>query len=284
LFVALSPVGRALKLTAVLGMVAVVGAFVVSSPIGSNMARLALLGAVPAVLANARLARTALVAAAALVAVLPVTNLAGELMAASRPGSSEPFVAGLQTRLLATPGLAGERVEVVDVATHWPSTRLLPTVTLARGWERQTDEALNPEFYRTDGLTAATYRDFLDRNAVGLVALPAAVPLDFGSVTEAALIGRGLPYLHRIWSDSHWQLYAVDHPAPVVEGPATNVRFTDAGLDFTAASAGDYGLRLRWSAYLVVDSGTVFRRADGTVLVHLDRSGPAKVHGVWQLP
>jgi hypothetical protein len=284
LVVAISPVGRALRLTAALGIVAALGAFVISSPMGSNMARLVLLGAVPAVLANARLARAGLLLAAALAAVLPVTNLVGELMAANRPGSSQPFVAGLQNRLLATPGLAGERVEVVDVATHWPSTRLLPTVTLARGWERQADEALNPEFYRAGALSSLSYRDFLDRNAVGLVAVPTAVQLDFGSVAEAALIDQGLPYLHQIWSDANWRLYAVDRPAPAVEGAATNIRFTDAGLDFTAAAAGDYLLRMRWSPTLVVDHGTVERQSDNTVLVHLDQPGPARVHGVWQLP
>ena len=62
---------------------------------------------------------------------------------------------------------ADRRVEVVDTATHWPSTYLLPHVALARGWERQVDETRNPMFYGRAPLTAQSYRGFLDRNAVG---------------------------------------------------------------------------------------------------------------------
>ena len=48
----------------------------------------------------------------------------------------------------------GARIEesplrvVVEPASHWSSAYLSARVPLARGWERQVDAAVNPQFYR----------------------------------------------------------------------------------------------------------------------------------------
>jgi hypothetical protein len=160
----------------------------------------------------------------------------------------------------------------------------VPTVSLARGWERQTDETLNPLFYGRAPLDAATYRAFLDRNAVGFVAVPLGVHLDFGSRAEAALIASGLPYLEPVWSDPHWQLYAVTDPTPLVSAPATVVRQLDTGLVIDAPAAGSYAVRLRWSPYLVISGGSVQRGADGQVEVTLSGGGAHRLHAVWRWP
>ena len=190
----------------------------------------------------------------------------------------------LRTQLAAEPLLRDHRLEVVDVASHWPSARLLPTVTLARGWERQADEYLNPELYQGPPLTATAYRAFLDRNAVAFIAVPRSVPLDFGTKREAALVAHGLPYLQQVWANADWRLYAVSQPAPVLGAPATAVRLTDTGAEFTAPAAGSYQALLRWSPYLVVDGGTVSRDPSGNLTVDVPRPGRYLLHAVWRLP
>jgi hypothetical protein len=282
--VLIAPVGRTLRGVAALTMVALVAAYAVPTAVGSNMTRLVLLGAAPAVVANARLRPHWLILMGLLAGVFPSGNLIGGLADASRPGSSEQFVTALRGRLSAEPLLRDHRLEVVDVASHWPSARLLPTVTLARGWERQTDEELNPELYDGPPLTATAYRMFLDRNAVAFVAVPRNAPLDFGTQREAALIAAGVPYLHQVWVDADWRLYAVSRPAAVVPAPATRVQLTDTGLTFTAPAAGIYAMRLRWSPYFVVKGGSVSQDAAGDLVVEVGQAGRYEVHAVWRIP
>ncbi len=81
------------------------------------------------------------------------------------------------------------RVEVVDPRTHWSSAYVAEKIPIARGWERQIDNARNPIFYGRARLDAASYRHFLDEYAVGWVALP-NTKLDFASVAEARLVRR----------------------------------------------------------------------------------------------
>ncbi|MDX6200980.1 MAG: hypothetical protein QOJ83_480 [Frankiales bacterium] len=283
-FVLVAPVGRVLRGVALTSCLAAVVLFVVPSPVGSNLTRIVLMGAAPAVIANARLRPRWLLTATALSAILPVGLLIGSVADASRPGSTEQFVAALRSRLATEPLLRNHRLEVVDVATHWPSARLLPTVALARGWERQADEQLNPELYEGPALTPAAYQQFLDRNAVAFIALPRNAPLDFGTVREAALIRAGLPYLTLSWSNASWELYAVHDPTSVVSAPATDVQLTDTGAIFNAPQAGSYAVRVNWSPYLVVTGGTVAETADGDVQLQLTGPGTHQLHAVWRIP
>jgi len=198
--------------------------------------------------------------------------------------TSRAFTASLHAELLRNPSIVDHRVELVDASLHWPSTYLLPDVMVARGWERQIDEATNPEFYGRAPLTAATYRSFLDRNAVSLVAVAGGVPLDYGVLSEAVLIDDGLPYLTRIWSDAHWTLYSVVQPTPLVSAPATVIGHSDTGVTIQAPSAGQYVLRMRWSPYLVVSGGSIRRGPGNNCTVALQTSGAHRVHAVWRWP
>ncbi len=284
LIVLVAPVGRVVRSVAAVSMVATVFVLLVPSPVGSNLNRIVLIGMVPAIVANARLRPSVLMTVGLISIALPSFNLAGDLLQASRPGSSEQFVAGLRSQLATEPLLKDHRLELVDVATHWPSTRLVSTVTLARGWERQADEALNPELYPGPTLTSAGYRSFLDRNAVAFVALPRNAPLDIGTQSEATLIAGGLPYLTLEWSDKVWRLYAVSRPTPIVATPATEVRLTDTGVTFYAPRVGQYRTDLRWSPYLVAGDATVTRDGRGDAVVTASRAGVQTVHAVWRLP
>ena len=99
-----------------------------------------------------------------------------------------PLVAAL-TRAAAG-GPAG-RVEVVPTEFHWEAAYVAPAMPLARGWERQADEADNPLFYGgARRLDAFTYRAWLLDNGVRFVAL-ADAPLDFAGSAEGHLLRFG---------------------------------------------------------------------------------------------
>jgi hypothetical protein len=282
--VALSPVSARVRAITLVVMAGLLVAFIVPSAVGSNATRIAILGAAPAIAASARLSRRMLVVPLVVASLLPLAQLHNDLAATSHDDGTVSFVAGLRHQLRQDPHAADHRVEVVDTATHWPSTYLVPAVSLARGWERQTDESINPAFYATDGLSELGYHRFLDRNAVGVVVVPRGVPLDYGATSEAALIATGVPYLHQVWSDSHWTMYDVTRPAAMVTAPAHVVRQQDDGLVVAVPAAGTYHVRIRWSPYLVVTGGTVNRTEDNQVSLRLPHRGRYRLRASWRWP
>jgi hypothetical protein len=278
-----APVSRRLRVIAAVTVVMLLGVYVVHSAIGANATRLAILATAPAVIAAAWGRLVIVTSCAVLAALLPIAQLRNDLAAAHGEDGTRAFVQPLLHTLHADASVGNHRVEVVDTATHWPSTYLSSGVALARGWERQIDEARNPMFYGRGALTPDTYRGFLDREAVAVVAVARGVPLDYGATREAALIDRGLPYLREVWRNRQWVLYDVRRPTDMVAAPARVSAITDTGLTVTTPAAGVYELRLRWSPYLTVDGGTVTRARDGNALLTLSAAGGHRVHAVWKL-
>jgi hypothetical protein len=283
LVVVLSPVGKRVRAAAALTIAMLLVVYLVHSAVGANATRIAVLAAAPALVAASR-SKLLLVPTVAVASLLPLAQLHNDLSASQVEDNARSFVAPLQDELTRDPAATGHRVEVVDTATHWPSTYLVPDVALARGWERQIDESRNPLFYGRAPLTAATYRGFLDRNAVAMVAVAQGVPLDYGATGEAALVATGLPYLREVWRNADWRVYAVDAPTPMVVPPLTITATSDTGFDVVAPAPGSYQTRLRWSPYLVVDGGTVRRGTDGNAVLNLDVAGHHEVHAVWRIP
>jgi hypothetical protein len=284
LVVAIAPVGRRVRSGAGVTLALLLIVFFVHSPIGANATRIAVLGAAPTMAAAARFPRRWLIVGVMVASLLPLAQLRNDLARSRAHDSSRAFVAPLRAQLMTEPDVHDHRVELLDTATHWPSTYLLPDVALARGWERQTDEARNPIFYGRAPLTAASYRAFLDRNAVDVVAVASGVKLDFGAIGENALIATGLPYLHEVWSDLHWRLYSVNRPTPIVAAPARVTATSDTGLTVDVPAPGSYLVRMRWSPYLVVDGGQVTRAPDGVVMLALRTAGAHRLHAVWRTP
>jgi hypothetical protein len=149
------------------------------------------------------------------------------------------------------------RVEIPFTDNHWESARVAPSFPLARGWERQLDRKLNGLFYDGRPLTPARYRRWLDENAVAYVAL-ADAPVDYSAATEAKLVREGaLPYLHEVFHDAHWRVFAVDHPAPLASGGGARVTALGADrveLDVPRAPATVH-LRVRFTPYWKVTEG-----------------------------
>jgi hypothetical protein len=292
LVVMLSPVGRRLRVIGWLTLWLLVLCFFIHSPIGANSTRIAVLGAAPALVAAARWPKLVLVPAVIVAALLPIGQLVNDMSASGGAVASHRFITPLKNQLLAQSDIFQYRVEVVAPKTHWPLTYLLPDVAIARGWERQTDEARNRMFYGRAPLTAAAYRSFLDRNAVGYVALPFHSALDYGSTGEGRLIRDGLPYLQEIWSNPNWRLYAVTGPAPIVErlsAPSTVptalvLAADDTGFTFETYSGGRYLVRMTWSPYLVISGGHVSRAPHDHVWVTVPSAGHYRLRAVWRWP
>jgi hypothetical protein len=215
---------RVVRAGAMLYALALIGAYVLRTPMGGNAARLGPLVAAPllvGVLWERRRATLLLLAPALLYWQL-VTPIRDYSSIAHDPSVNASYYAPLlaELRRLGAPsaGSAQPRggkaarsmptiLEVPLTKAHWEAAYLAghDGVELARGWERQLDTRYAALFYLPQ-LTASGYRAWLIENRVRYVALPDA-PLDHAGRSEGALVARGLPYLRELWHSQHWRLY-----------------------------------------------------------------------------
>jgi hypothetical protein len=182
-------------------------------------------------------------------------------------------------RFLAARARAGGplRIEVPLTRSHWEAALLAPTVSLARGWEKQLEDRFD-RVLLAPGLTAASYGRWLRSQAVSYVALP-DTPLDPSSAQEGRLIVRGLPYLREVFASRHWRIYEVLAAEPLAVGAG---RLTFLGHDsfkLRTFSAGSTVVRVRFTRYWTIVHGggcvapapggwtSVTAHAPGTVLV-----------------
>lgn len=178
-------------------------------------------------------------------------------------------------------GAGTARIEVPPTANHWESAYLATEFELARGWLRQLDTTRDDIFYSERHLTHAAYGHWLRQNAISYVALPDA-PLDYSSVAERRLILAEPPYLDLRWSSSHWRIYAVQDPEPLVEpmgGAAAQVLwFGHQSFGLDVARPGDFLVRVKFTPYwsLARGSGCILRRGDWTV-VHAAHPGRFRI-------
>ncbi|WP_433306097.1 MFS transporter [Actinoplanes sp. CA-030573] len=226
------------------------------TPIGSNVERLALLSGAAILIAAATVPRRrgwqviATNAGAAALAVWtivqPVTDFVRTAPVTTDVADARPLI----DKLLALNATQG-RVEVVPLRSHWEAAGLSPYVNLARGWNRQADVERNPLFY--DGtLTAAAYRDWLRTWSVGYIVLPVTEQPDSAGVAEARLITEGQSWLPLVWQDAHWRVYRVEGADPLASAPATVSYAGPATLTVRLPSAGSAVLRIAWSPWLAI--------------------------------
>lgn len=181
-----------------------------------------------------------------------IVGSAHDLAVAADPMSSPSYSAGLVSELDRLDATADYRLEVVPDGTHVAAYALLNHAQLARGFETQEDHAVNSVLYSST-LTPASYRTWLDQNAVRWVAI------DTQTLTgspEDTLVRHGrLRYLHRIWSDAHWTLFEVTAATPIISRPARIVRAGQAAMEIAVPTPGQYALHVRWSRFLQLRSG-----------------------------
>ena len=145
------------------------------------------------------------------------------------------------------------RVEVVPARNHREATALAPHVNLARGWNRQLDVERGRLFY--DGtFSETTYRAWLDRWAVGFVVLPSGKP-DGPAKDEARLVRSGPKWLEPVWRDANWRVYRVRDAVPLVAEPATVVRADSAEVVVHVPRPGSVTVRVAFSPWLYAEGG-----------------------------
>ncbi|MET7751907.1 hypothetical protein [Micromonospora sp. NPDC005367] len=289
---------RPVRVGALLSAAGVLAAALVHTPVGLNATRLVVMFALPVLAATARPPRFAkallprsrrALGAVALAAMLGLVcwwqppAVSADLRSAADPTSRSEFFAPLRTEL-ARRGLTG-RVEVPPTRNYWEAAHL-GDVPLARGWLRQADIARNPLFFTTVPgaagtgvpLTAASYHTWLADNAVQYVALPDA-PLSWVGRAEAELVEGGLPYLHLVWTNEHWRLYAVAAQTPIAEPPATLIHLAPDAITVDVPSAQRVLLRVRYSRWLTSSAGSTLTPSDGWTALHVSRPGKYTIHG-----
>ncbi|SFE01254.1 hypothetical protein SAMN05216251_101162 [Actinacidiphila alni] len=265
--------------------------YVVPSPIGSNVERLALLfgGTVLLIVAMAwtKGGRMGLALWIAFLGVMgwqiakPVVDLVNTSAPASTVQHAEPLIAQL-SKVHADKG----RVEVVPLRSHWEASGLAPHVNLARGWNRQADVERNPLFY--DGtLTADTYREWLQRWSVGYVVLPSDQP-DGAAVAEAKIVAARPSWLTPVWQDDYWKLYKVANADPLADPPAVVDEASPAELTVTMPVSGSVILRIPWSPVLGIEGaddnrhGCLTQDGDWTRL-YAPSAGTYRIGGTYAL-
>jgi hypothetical protein len=294
---------RVLRIGACVYLLACVGCLLVHSPMGSNIERYAVLLAGPLLLC-ARLSPpgggltavsaggrpTPVAPAAGLTAVSVLALLVIAVWVAWGPVRETLAVAGSEAanpayyapverffaRVQAPPG-SPVRVEVPLTRSHWEAALLAPSLSLARGWDKQMETRYDGVLL-SSGLTAAGYERWLDQQAVSYVAL-ADLPLDPSSAREGTLIRAGLPYLREVFASAHWRVFRVLGAPALAEGPG---RLTALGHDsFTlrASTPGRFAVRVRFTRYwtLTRGAGCVAPAPGGWTAVSLRTAGTAVV-------
>ncbi len=287
LLLALPRAERALRTGTGLYLVTSVAMFALSTPMGSNVARLGATFGGPllalAIAGAPRLPRPGRVVLGALAAFLVAWQWYGPAKQVSisvgEPSTQAAYFEPLKEFLKSAPGPPG-RLEVPFTRSHWEAVHLAggpDPVPLARGWNTQLDHRYNGLFFEP-GLTAADYRRWLRRNAVRHVAVP-DVALDPSGRAEAKLIAGGLPFLTPVWRNANWRVYRVEDPLPLVSGPAELTAFGRDGFTVRAQRRGWILVRTHFSPYFTSagapaclsaapgDWTRVFALAPGTIRV-----------------
>ncbi|WP_345021947.1 MFS transporter [Streptomyces shaanxiensis] len=244
--------------SAVYGL-AVILVWLVSSQIGSNITRLAMLfggtmlvAALPFTVPRSRKWYTgvlALVTFAGWIGYKTVDDIVHAAPEASWARELAPLVNELQEV-----GAEKGRVEVVPARSHREASALAPYFNLARGWNRQADMERNPLFY-DDTLNSANYHEWLKRWAVHFVVLPKDEPDPTGAERERELLQRGMPYLKQVWGDANWQLFKVTVPAPLAEPNAVVERAEQGEMTMRVSKPGRVLIRIPYSPWLsIVDA------------------------------
>jgi hypothetical protein len=270
---ALPPGERRLRLGAVLYLLACVTFLLLHTPVGSNLERYGVLLAGPLLLcaigrkrtpspagggerggARARGAGRLLLAAIALAsaAVWTVWGPVRETEAVSGNAStSAAYYAPVERFIAGLPGPV--RLEVPLTRSHWEAALLAPSVSLARGWEKQLDSRYD-EVLLKPGLTGASYRAWLEREAVSYVALP-DTPLDPSSAQEGRLLREGRPYLKSVFQSAHWRIFRVVGTSPLVSGPGRLVALGSDSFAVDATGPGNLIVRVHFTRYETVTAG-----------------------------
>ncbi|MEO3976096.1 hypothetical protein [Streptomyces sp. CAU 1734] len=290
LVLAAPPKWRVVRYGAAVYAVGVVLTYVIASPIGTNVERLVGLAGPPVLLAAllARASRSSrqkaarlLLAAVVVVNTWWLVDKTDDDLEVSTTVPAWARNTGGVLRELARLGADRTRVEVVPARNHREAAVLSPHISMAKGWNRQLDVERGRLFY--DGsLTESSYRQWLDRWAVGLVVLPHGKE-DGPAKGEAAIV-RGEPeWLERVWRDAHWTVYRVRDAVPLVSSPGEVTGGDSAELAVRIPAAGSVTVRVAYSPWLRAEGACLEPAGEWTRLT-VKRAGEYRIGSPWRLP
>jgi hypothetical protein len=265
------------RATALYGL-ALICAFAIPNAMGGNVVRLSGLVAGP-VLALGLTGRHRRLLIALLALPLLYWQWQGAVrdfsQAATDPSVDRGFYTPLLAELKARTEGAPVRIEIPPTQDRWEVYYVAPRFPLARGWERQL-ESDEQHLFR-GGLSAASYRGWLQANGVSYVALPNA-PLDYLARHEAGLIRHRLPYLRPVWSNGDWRLFAVRDATGLVDPPASISSIGADWFDLRTPRPARFELRIHFSPYWTVAGAGACLQARGPwTLVDAPRAGAIHV-------
>jgi hypothetical protein len=263
-----SPVVR--MLTIVYAIVAI-AAFVIRSPLGGNVVRLAWLAAAPAAMLTVTRFRRTLLPMFVIFTVIWGWSYVKLGFVAADATTQPKYYDTLAAFVRSQPG-GVQRVEVVATQSSRQADELALKINIARGWETQLDRELNPEFY--NGLTTDTFHHWLQRNSVSLVALP-TTGLQQQSLEEQAVIESGPSYLQLAWSSPRWRVYRVVDSVALADNGATVTDVGAESLTIYAPHLGVTNVRFRYTKWYEITTGDacISRSSDGWVQLHVYRPG-----------
>jgi hypothetical protein len=280
-FAALPARERMLRIACALYAAATVASFALDTPMGGNVTRLGAIAAGPLLASLLWRRNPALLAVLALPLLYWQWNAPGRdwVHANDDPALRREYYAPLLSFLDTRTGAGAFRVEVPFTQNHWEARWVSPRFALARGWERQLDVGRNTLFY-AGPLTPATYRRWLDDNAVRFVAVPDAA-LDPSAKAEARLVLSGSqPWLRPVWRGRHWRVFEVARARPVARGAgavATRLGVDEVALQ--APRAGVVTVAVRFTPYwrLAGGRGCVERAPGDRTRLRLTRGGDVRL-------
>ena len=271
---------RMLTLGAWLYALALAGAFVLRTPVGSNAARLGPLLAAPLV-AGVLWERRRLV----LILLAPVllywqleTPVNDFAALAGNPSVNASYYAPLVGKLTELTKGRPLRVEVPLTEAHWESVYLPehPLIMLARGWERQLDTRYNPLFYRAK-LAPAAYRSWLAETPSPTWRCPtcAWTPPAGRRATDragASLPGRGVAL-------GTLATVAVRDATPLAQSPAILAGVGPDSFILLARHPGAFTVRVHFTPYWTIERGpaSVHPAPGGWTEIYTHRAGVIRV-------
>ena len=271
---------RPLRWVFVIYLAACLGAYLIPSAVGENVARLRY-AALPLAVLLLTLRRwrplPVCLAALALAISWNVTPIAGQYLKglnepAATPAYWQPAIHYLHTHLIPS-----YRVEAVDTTGHWSAVYLAEAqIPLARGDFRQDDFPQNKVLY--DELGPSAYLAWLRELGVRYVVLTNA-PTDYSAKGEAALLRSGRSGLQPVFRAANLRIFAVPHPRPILTGPgwARVLSLKATSVRLRLSQAGVYRLAVRYSPYWHAEGACLTRRADGMTNVAVDHTGPLEL-------
>jgi hypothetical protein len=270
---------RTLRLGVALYAATSIALFVLHTPVGANMARLATTVAAPVIVCLGR-RRLVVLALVGFIFAWQIGPAIGAIDIVDRDPSTQPSFYAPLVAEIAHLDPRPTRLEIPLTHEHWEAAWVAPKIALARGWERQLDVADNHLFYSTGALTRDSFGAWLRANGVEWVALPRA-PLDYSAVREAALLRHGAPYLRPVWHQRDWQLWRVVGSPGLVSGPAELTDLDAGGFTLDVRAPGTSVVRIHstptWSIVDRDGNGCLTSTAHAWTVVHAERRGPIRV-------